>query len=362
MRKVITILSVVLVFLLLAAQCAISKTKTAVESVEVVVTVEVGKEGPISIGYAAPGLDAGQVAIMDGLVSQAEERGWGIITANANNNSQVQGEQIDYFLSLGVEAIVVVPVDSQAICESVKKSQEAEVLFYTIDRAPVGCEINMTVLADNYLAGVQAGEAMIELLTERYGRPRGAVLELQGDLNTNVAMLRRDGFHFAIDQYSDIKVISKPTGWQADGFASATREVMAATDIDGIYVHADGIAIPVILPILEEFGKKITRGEEGHIFITGVGGSPPGLQAIRDGYADQTSGLPLFDFGVITGWIQKELDGEEIKAGEVVEEGALWSPATVEKGKTGWQLLLSTTSVTSKNVDEPTLWGNQVNH
>lgn len=296
---------------------------------------------------------------MESLIKHAEEKGWNVITANANSESQAQAGQIDYFLSEGVDAIVVVPVDSQEICASVKKAREAGVPLYTIDRAPIGCEFNMTVLANNYMAGVQAGEAMVDLLTERYGSPRGTILELQGDLSTNVAVLRRDGFHSVVNKYPDIEVISKDTGWQANKSASAAQEVLTTTDIDGIFVHADGIAIPVILPKFEQFGKMIPRGEEDHIFITGVGGSPPGLQAIRDGYADQTSGLPLFDFGTIADWIQKELNGEEVEAGEVVEEGAHWSPAKVEKGETGWQLLLVTTSVTHEIVNEPGLWGNR---
>ena len=37
---------------------------------------------------------------------------------------------------------------------------------------------------------------------------------------------------------------------------------------------------------------------------------------------------------------------------EVVEEGALWSPARIEDSDVGKQLLLATTSVTEENVDE----------
>lgn len=322
-------------------------------------SLEVKEKEIITVGYGAPALDAGQVAIMDGFVRQAKAKGWNVITTNANSDSQTQASQIEYFVSLGVDAIIVVPVDSQKVCESVIAAKEAGIPFYTIDRAPIGCDINMTVLANDYLAGIQAGNTMIKLLNDRYGKPSGTILELQGDLHTNVALLRRDGFHSVITQYADITVISKPTGWQANRFALATREVLSSMEIDGVYVHADGIALPVILPIFEQFGKKIPCGEEGHIFLTGVGGSPAGLQAIRDRYADQTSGLPLFDFGIIANWIQKELSDEKIQEGDVVEEGVLWSPAIVEQGETGWQLVLATTSVTIDNVDHPGLWGNR---
>ena len=78
----------------------------------------------------------------------------------------------------------------------------------------------------------------------------------------------------------------------------------------------------------------------------------------RDGWADQCSSQPIPDFGIIVNYIEMELNGETIAPGEVVEEGALWSPARIEESDVGLQMLLATTSVTPDNVDDPRLWGN----
>jgi hypothetical protein len=40
------------------------------------------------------------------------------------------------------------------------------------------------------------------------------------------------------------------------------------------------------------------------------------------------------------------------------KEGALWSPARIEKADVGLQLFLATTSVGKANVDDERLWGN----
>ena len=117
---------------------------------------------------------------MSGLVNAAEAKGWEVIASNANFDAEAQANQIDNFISQGVDAIVVVPVDSQAICSSVQRATDAGIPFYTIDRAPLGCEINMTVQSDNYMAGAQAAEGLVALLTERYGSASGTVLELAG--------------------------------------------------------------------------------------------------------------------------------------------------------------------------------------
>lgn len=349
--KMLGVGGIVWVWLLLLAGCASPEAPIAPTTERV--------EHSVTLGYSNPGLIGGQESITRGLIDHAERKGWRVIVANANSDPDIQASQIEYLISLGVDALVATPVDSERICASVARAREAGILFYTIDRTPVGCEVNMTVLSDNYLAGVQAGEAMVALLTGKYGEPRGVLLELQGDLQTNVAVLRGAGFHSVVNRYPDIRVISRETDWQASRFAAAAREVLSNTNIDGIYLHSDAIGIPEVLPVLEHLGKKIPRGQEGHIFITSVDANPVGLEAIRAGYADQASSQPIPDFGLIVNWIEKELNGEPIQAGEVVEEGALWSPATVERGRSGWQLILATTSVTIENVDHPALWGNQ---
>ena len=111
----------------------------------------------VSIGYGAPELSGGQGVIQGGMVTGSQNKNWAIVTTNANFDASAQANQIDYFISLGVKAITVVPVDSQAICASAKKAKENGIPFFTIDRAPIGCEIDMTVQSDNYLAGKQAG-------------------------------------------------------------------------------------------------------------------------------------------------------------------------------------------------------------
>jgi ABC-type sugar transport system substrate-binding protein len=348
MKKKTIFLSIIVIaaFILSACQAEVAEEPEA-------------EAGVVTVGYGAPELSGAQGQIMNGLVSNAETKNWAVVTTNANFSAEEQANQMDYFLSLGVDAIVTVPVDSQAICASVAKAKEAGVPFFTIDRAPIGCEIDMVVQSDNYLAGKQAAEEMVKLLTEKYGEPRGVVLELQGDLGQNVAQLRGGGFNDVMAEYPDIEVIQKPTEWQAEKFSAAVLDVLSARDdVDGIYMHSDCVGTTVVLAALEQLGKKVARGEEGHIFIAGVDGCPEALQSIRDGFSDQASSQPIPDFGIIVRWIEMLLNGEEITEGEIVQEGALWSPAIIVKSDVGFMANLATTNVTPENADEAALWGN----
>jgi ABC-type sugar transport system substrate-binding protein len=370
------VLSLLLALAMLVSACAqqaatpqiIEKTVEVVKTVEVqttvevpmIQTVEVPKEGSKLIGYGAPELSGGQGVIMNGALTGAQQKGWGIVPTNANFDASTQANQMDYFITLGVDAIVVVPVDSQAICASVKKAKDAGILFFTIDRAPIGCEIDMTVQSDNYLAGKQSAEAMVKMLTDKYGEAKGAVLELQGDLGQNVAQLRGGGFNDVMKGYPNIKIISKPTEWKAEKFSQNTLDVVAAEAVDGIYMHSDCVGTTVVLAALEQLGKKFKSDDPNHIFLAGVDGCGDTLQAIRDGYADEASSQPLPDFGVVLAdYAETLFNGGTISEGTVTKEGAPWSPATIVKSDTGMMLNLGTTAVTKDNVDDPALWGNQ---
>lgn len=314
---------------------------------------------PIVIGYSAPDMSNAQSVIMKGFVRQAKAMGWEVKVTNADFSHPTQMSQINFLISQKVRAIVAVPVDSRGIAPAIRNARQAGIPFYTIDRAPAGEKVNMVVLSDNFLAGKQAGEAMVRLLTQIRGSPKGVVLELQGDMKTNVAQLRGQGFHSVVDAYPEIKVVPRQTHWRAARFASETQAVLETTQIHGIFMHADSVGVSAVLPILKQRGLLFKHGHKDHICITTIDATPSALEAIRQRYVDHASSQPLPDFGLIARWIDKEIKGQPITPEVVSEPGAPWSPATVRMGDAGWELVLATTAVTIDNVDTPRLWGNQ---
>lgn len=314
----------------------------------------------IVIGYAAPSLDGAQAQIQDGFVVGAKKRGWKVISVTSGGDAQKQINDINDFITQNVAAIVAVPDDSAGICVAVQAAKEAGIPFYTIDRAPAGCVIDLVVLSDNYLGGQQAGEAMVAHLTKKYGSPKGTVLEITGNLAQNVAQLRGAGFDDVIKKYPDIELIIKPGDWNAAKGVEIVRDVASAQKIDGIYMHSDCVYAAGTVQTLEEIDQFVPAGKEDHIFIGGIDGCSDNLDLIRSGATDQTSGQPIPDFGtLVADFIEKKFNGEEIKPGQVFQAGALWSPGRLEMTDIGMQLFLSTTSITKDNVDVPGLWGNQ---
>lgn len=321
-----------------------------------------GKAKRVTIGFSSPSLIGGQLDIQNSLVQPAEKMGWQVVTTNANGDVAKQLNDIQYFISLGVNAIVATPQDSAAICTAVQKANQAHIPFFTIDRGTTGCKIAMTVESNNVQGGQQAAESLVQYLKQKYnGVVKGKVLEITGDLGQNVGVQRRDGFDKVIKQYPDVQLIEKVGNWDAAKAEQAVLDVASANpDLDSIYLASDYVYISGTLSALKQAGMLHKRGEAGHVYICSVDGSPIGLQAIRDGWADEASGQPVNDFGsLVLRFIPQVLKGEPVQPGPVTEEGALWSPSKVTINKDGTPVLeLSTVRVTIDNVNNPHLWGN----
>lgn len=357
--KGLMVLALVAIFALTACQPqVVTETVVQTQVVEVVKEVE-AEDTSVQIGYAAPALYGGQKMIEDAFAQAVNKMGWSIITTNADADPQKQNDDIDYMLSLGADAIVTVPEDSAGICTAVEKANAVGVPFFTIDRSPAGCKIAMTVLSDNFLAGQQAGQKMVDMLTEVYGKPEGKVLEITGNLGQNVGQLRRDGFHDVVDKYTDIEVIQKVGDWDAAKGQQIAIDVLTSDpDIRGIYMHSDNVYVPGTLAALQQVrGSVPLRGEEGHMIMTSVDCGPTAMEGIWNGTHDGCGGQPVSDFPVVTAFMDKALKGEPIEEGEFVQEGAIWSPAKVVANADGtMELFLATLLVDESNIATEIPW------
>jgi ABC-type sugar transport system substrate-binding protein len=317
-------------------------------------------ESVFTVGSLHPEMNAFHSAIKNSVDKRAEEKGWKVINFTAGTSAEKQLDQMENLIALGVDAILICPIDAKSIGPGVKKAREAGIPVYGVDRSTVGTPLNMTVQADNAMGGHQAAEGAVAFLTEKYGEPKGVVLELQGDMASSVAQARNKGFSEHMAKFPDIKVISKPTEWDQDKFFKGALDVLGAQQVDAIFSHTDVIGTTPILSALAQLGKKIKVGEEGHLWYGAIDGSPTGLKAVREGWQDASYSQPCTDCGLVLDFVEKEvIKGETIATGPYVEEGALWSPARIFEADNGLMMLLATTVVTKDNVDDERLWGNQ---
>ena len=209
------------------------------------------------VAYSAPGLVGAQAQIQAGLVNAGKAKGWEVVTTTSGGDAQKQLNDINDFIAQKVVAIVAVPDDSAGVCQAVAAAKEAGIPFFTIDRAPSGCKIDMVVLSDNYLAGKQSGEATVEFLKSKYGAPKGKVLEITGNLAQNVAQLRGAGFDDVLKAYPNIQVIRKVGDWDAAKGVEIVRDVASSeSDLDAIYHHSDCVYSAGTIQTLPEMARN----------------------------------------------------------------------------------------------------------
>jgi ribose transport system substrate-binding protein len=266
-----------------------------------------------------------------GAQAEAEKLGVEITVLDGQSNTEVQTRQIEDLLVSGVNAIVISPANSEEIVPAVRKANEANVPVVAVDGVVgEGGKVVAYVGFDNAAGGATAAEYLAGLgnVTE--------VLELQGALGAYHAQKRGGGFNEAAS--GKFEVISRPAEWLAENAQAITADVLTANPgVNAIFTHNDEM-IRGVLAGLRQIGKATMVGEEGHVVIVGIDGTPLALQRIRDGEQDATVNQDPFEMGALAvRSAVAALNGEAVEA----------------------QQLLPATLVTKQNVDDPALWGNR---
>lgn len=152
-----------------------------------------GGDGDCTIGMT----QINQTAIFftqmnEGAQEAADEAGCELVIANANNDSAKQSDDIENFVTQGIDGLIVVAIDVNGVMPAVEAAQDSGIPVVAIDAELEGVETFVGV--DNIAAGKQAGEWMVENgLVE--GRSYGVV----DAKNSFIQNQREDSFREAID-------------------------------------------------------------------------------------------------------------------------------------------------------------------
>ncbi len=229
------------------------------------------------MGYSAPFLtDPFQAVLQNATVDEAERLGLETLApTNANQDVGQQITDVRNLINTGAEGLIIVPSDSGM--------------------------------------GVTACEKMGEDLGGK-----GTVLSLQGDLATINGRDRTDGFKECMTKnYPDMQVIERPTKWQTERATSVAQTVLTANpDLAGIYMQSDSVMLAGVLNVLDRAGNGAKVGEDGHIVLVSIDGTPLALEKIRSGKLDAAVSQPLdlyATYGV--DYLRKAVAGGDVQGG-----------------------------------------------
>lgn len=309
---------------------------------------------PYTLGISMPFLGNTFMVVQANLLADGAKAA-GIKALPVANADRDAGKQISDFhnlISLGAGGIIVVATDSEAIIPALKYAESMKVPVVSVDIGPAGGKAAMIVRANNVKMGEDACMATGKALGGK-----GSALSLMGDLATVNGRDRSAGYRDCLAKnFPDIKLIEKPTYWKSDVATAVTQTVVTATpDLGAVFMQTDAGMIAGVLNVLKSDDKLKKVGEPGHVFLVGIDGAPQALTAVRDGWLDLSISQPL-DLYVKYGfaYLQGAVDGKTYAAGPTDHN----SEIVMFNGNP--MDLLSAPLVTKENVDDKSLWGNQV--
>lgn len=359
-NKGLVLIAVVMVVMLLFAACAPqaepsdSETPSSVESAEESTgeTTEDGKTVKMGLSMSAMDLvvfHAFADYLEENVNSEGAARGYSVewTLTNASGDVTKQANDVRDLLSKGCDVIFCQAVDSKTILQSISEVHEAGKIFIMYNRkadeSATGDQIPDATY--NMDSEFQAYGAMVEVfkIMQEDGVEPNQILDVHGDTGDENAINRERGFRKACDEYgwTDKIVQVIDTGnWEPEvALQNTAAALQAYPDCNCMYIASDAL-LPGVQTALENAGKWIPRGQEGHVYLGGTDNYPSGIAAVQAGYMDGDVDVPAWQCaeGAAKGAFDL-LEGKDVpveeqmmkgtvinsnNVDEVIEEASLW--------------------------------------
>lgn len=241
-------------------------------------TSETKEAGDITIGYSVSTLNnPAFVFLTEEMEKNAKELGIEISVSDSQNDSSVQANAMDDFITQGVDAIIVNPVDSAAITPSVESANAAGIPVITVDRSSDGGEILASIVSDNVLGGELAAQYLVDTVGEG-----SAVAVVEGIPGASATQERTEGFTNIADDMLDVVASQAGNFDRADSLTVTENILQSNPEIVAIFAQNDESALGVY--------EAVTAAGRDEIVIIGFDGAELALESIKDGNLDATIG------------------------------------------------------------------------
>jgi len=204
---------------------------------------EVAQREEIIIGMSVPGLEFPFFVTMKEEAEAAAERlGVQIVFADALNDSAKQAADMETFIALGVDAILVSPITTDGLVPAIEQAVDAGIPVATVDRR---ADTDLTLAhvgADNIEGGRSAARFIIDQLGNR-----GTVIQLEGTPGASAAIERKMGFD-EVMAASDVEILTSVTAEFSRARGMSVMEDLIETfpEFDAVFGANDEMIIGAI--------------------------------------------------------------------------------------------------------------------
>ena len=243
------------------------------------------QDAPLRIGLVQLGTDNPfWIAQVAGGEEAARRNGFELIVTSGEGDVTRQVEAFEDLVNQGVDAISINPLDAQAFGPAMEAAAAADIPVVCLFSMMDGC---VTVLGfEERVNGGLVAQYAVQLLTEKYGEPRGNVAILLGALGQDINTNRAGGFTDYLASFPNITVVAaESTGnWEADRAVALTENWLTAYhDLDLIYGLSDSLTVPA--------SDVLARAGREDIMLVSYDGTEVGLAGVADGSLRSTVAL-----------------------------------------------------------------------
>jgi ribose transport system substrate-binding protein len=231
-----------------------------------------GGGGKVTIGLALSTLQNPFFVTIRDAARQAASSGDATLQiSDGRDDANKQANDVQDMITRGVDVLIINPVDSDAIVNSVESANDADIPVITVDRASNGGGVASHIASDNVAGGREAANFLFKQLGAK-----GRVAELEGIPGTSAARDRGKGFEEALPNASGIKLVSKQTANfdRNQGFSVAQNIFEANPDLAGLFAQNDEMALGAVRAA-KQGGKTVK--------IMGFDAIPDAITAIMAG-------------------------------------------------------------------------------
>jgi ABC-type sugar transport system substrate-binding protein len=277
------------------------------------------------------------------------------IDALARTNSQNQITQlasnVKSLVAQGAKAIVMAPQDTAAVATTLDDLASKNIPVVSVDTRPDQGKVFMVVRADNKAYGQKACEFLGQKLNGK-----GTIVEFEGDLASINGRDRSEAFGSCMkDKFPGIKVLAEETNWKGDVASAKLQNDLNQGTVNGIYMQAGGVFLAPTLALLQQKNLLVAPTDPKHVFIVSNDGIPQEFDAIRKGQIDATVSQPADLYAKYA-----LVYAKAALAGQKFNPGPTDHQSTIITIPNGLEDQLPAPLVTKENVDDKSLWGNQV--
>lgn len=167
-------------------------------------SADAGEDKPFKVGVTIQSLENAYWAGVFGEVEKImQEKGWEYTILACDDNSATQIQQIENFITSGVDLIMVHPSDPNAIEDYCKQARDAGIKVMCWDDKMENTDLNWVL--ENTALGYEIGKAAAEFINEHFSEDNKAKVAVMNYPQTPILLERENGILSALEELANGK-------------------------------------------------------------------------------------------------------------------------------------------------------------